>query len=136
MAQVFGGGLLLAEEGGLRSSVPAEFYLIRNGRMGSEYEVTRRKLSAIAGRSISTMMRMQAESDVLRAWMFSRLAGSSFHYISIPDEFQKELSEAFDPEYMKALFDMGHQQGLHGIPWKQTPAGLSGVPWPGAARAH
>jgi len=136
MAQVFGGALLLAEGWRPHANEPVEFYLIRNGSMGSEYEVTRRKLSAIAGRSISTMMRMQAQSDVLRAWMFSRLAGGSFHYVSIPDDFQEELSEPFDPKYMKALFDVGRQQGLHGIPWQQTPAGLSGVQWPGAAQDH
>jgi hypothetical protein len=134
LAQVFGGGLLLAGESGLSTHAPAEFYLIRNGRMGAEYQVTSRKLAAIAGRSISTMMRMQAESDVLRAWMFSQMAGASFHYISIPDNFKEELKEPFDPEYMKALFAVGRQQALNGIPWQDTPAGLRGVKWTGTAQ--
>jgi len=124
MAQVFGGFLLPVVTPVLKAGTPVDFYLIRNGRLGAEYSAPERKISAIAGRSISTLMKVQGGSDVLRAWMFSRATGSSFHFISMPEEFQTELKEPFDPEYMKALFDVVHQQGRNGIPWQQTPPGL------------
>jgi hypothetical protein len=130
MAQVFGGALLEVEVREYKPGTPIDFYLIRNGRLGSEYEATPRKISAIAGRSIGTLMKVQGSSDVLRAWVFAKATGSNFHYISMPDEFQTELKETFDPAYMKALFDVGHQQGLNGIPWQQVPAGLLDADWP------
>jgi hypothetical protein len=58
---------------------------------------------------------------------FVRASGSRFHYISMPPEFQTELKEPFDTEYMKALFDVGNQQGRNGIPGPQTPPGLTGL---------
>ncbi len=136
MAQVFGGALLLACATEGRLAAPVDFYLIRNGRLNMQYEITRRKISAIAGRSISTLMKVQGGSDVLRAWMFSRSTGSRFHFISIPDEFQMELKEPFDPEYMQALFDVGWQQALSGIPWQETPAGLDEIKWPAGPQAQ
>jgi hypothetical protein len=136
MAQAFGGALLLPYAAENKTAAPIEFYLIRNGRLGSDYKATPRKLSAIAGRSVGTLMKVQGVSDVLRAWMFSKIAGSHFHFISMPDEFQTELKEPFDPVYMKALFDVGHQQGQHGVPWRQTPPGLPEDVWSPATNPH
>lgn len=127
MAQVFGGGLLLA--GGLepKPGVKTDFYLIRNGRLNPEYALTKRKISAIAGRSIGTLMKVQGVSDVFRAWVFARSTGSNFHFIAMPEAFTTELKEPFDPVYMNALFDLGRQQGESGIPWEKAPAGLEGI---------
>jgi hypothetical protein len=136
MAQVFGGALLLLESTQSKTSTPIDFYLIRNGRLGPEYTATAPKISAIAGRSVGTLMKVQGQSDVLRAWMFAQLTGCSFHYISMPDEFQTELNEPFDPAYMKALFEVGYHQGRNGIPWKQTPAGLLDLDWPPTLHAR
>jgi len=125
MAQVFGAGMLLADAAQYKSGTPIDFFLIRNGRLEPAYAVTKRKISAIAGRSIETLMKVQGTSDVLRLWMFTRAGGGDFHFVAMPHEFQMELKETFDQEYMKALFEVGHQQGVNGIPWEQAPPGLS-----------
>jgi len=125
MAQVFGAGMLLADASQYKSGTAFDFFRIRNGRLEPAYAVTKRKISAIAGRSIETLMKVQGASDVLRLWMFTRAGGGDFHFVAMPHEFQMELKETFDQEYMKALFEVGHQQGVNGIPWEQAPPGLS-----------
>jgi hypothetical protein len=80
-------------------------------------------------------MKVQGKSDVLRAWIYAQARGCNFHYISMPEEFQVELKEAFDPVYMKALFEAGFQQGKNGIPWRQTPAEVQDVDWPTSTQA-
>jgi hypothetical protein len=130
MAQAFGGALLLAETPRIKPDTAIDFYLIRNGRIGPEYDAPKRKLGEIGGRSISTMMKIQGESDVLRCWLMAQPSGGNFYYISMPDEFQVELKEPFDPDYMKALFDIGHKQGRNGIPWSRKPPVLQDVDWP------
>jgi hypothetical protein len=129
-AQVFGAGLLLVGLPQQSAGTPIDFYLIRNGRIGPEYDATARKISAIAGRSISTLMKIQGVNDVLRLWVFSRAGGAQFHYVTMPDNFQLELKEPFDPAYMKALFDFGYREGVNGIPWQQAPPTLSDLDLP------
>jgi hypothetical protein len=127
MAQVFGGALLLAGSPDPKAHIPTDFYLIRNGRLTPEYDAPKRNIGSIAGRSIGSLMKIQGGSDVLRAWMFSRASGGNFHFVSMPDSFQVELKEPFDQEYMKALFDVGYQQGKNGVPWLTAPMGLEEV---------
>jgi hypothetical protein len=124
MAQAFGGALLLAEAPEGTTNAPTDFYFVRNGRLNPEYAPPKRKIGAIAGRSIGTLMKVQGGSDVFRAWVFAHAKGSGFHYVAIPEEFQMELKEPFDQEYMKALFELGYQQGRNVIPWQNAPPGL------------
>ena len=35
-----------------------------------------------------------------------------------------DATEAFDPEYMRKLFDRGYQLGLEGYPWEKAPPGI------------
>jgi predicted acylesterase/phospholipase RssA len=127
MAQVFGGMVLLTDAVQKNPGVVTDFYLVRNGRLSPDYEATQRKLGSIAGRSISTMMKIQGVNDVMRLWALCRFERGNFHYVSIPEDFKTELKEPFDTEYMKALFKVGYDQGRSEIPWQAAPAGLDEV---------
>jgi hypothetical protein len=39
----------------------------------------------------------------------------------IETDFGKKNREAFDPEYMKALFDYAFEKGRHGYAWHKAP---------------
>jgi hypothetical protein len=43
----------------------------------------------------------------------------------VPNDFQVETDELFDPDYMRPLFQIGYQQGLRGGCWRSTPPGLT-----------
>ena len=38
-----------------------------------------------------------------------------------PDDFELQADEAFDPREMKRLFELGHELGLAGSAWRDTP---------------
>jgi hypothetical protein len=135
-AQVFGAGMLLFGLPQHKAGTQIDFYLIRNGRIGPEYAAPERKISAIAGRSIETLMKVQGANDVLRLWTFSRASGANFHYVTMPDEFQLELKNPFDLAYMKALFDFGYRQGISGIAWHEAPPAFSDIDLPQPAQAR
>ena len=54
--------------------------------------------------------------------------GIDLQVTSIPQDFDLEPNEAFDPEYMRALYDLGYQTGLNGVDWSPYPPDF--VPWP------
>ena len=48
-------------------------------------------------------------------------ANQGFRYIVIPDDFESQADEPFDPVEMKRLFELGYQTGLAGTAWRDTP---------------
>lgn len=42
----------------------------------------------------------------------------------IPSDFEEQAKEAFDPEYMSKLFDLGYEMAKNGYPWKKAPPGF------------
>jgi len=99
-------------------------YVIRNGHLKVSYEQVKPTLRKIAGRSISALIRTQGVGDLFRMYLQSQKDGLQFRLASIPDDFDVEPNEMFDPVYMKALFDRGYEMAKAGYPWLQEPPGL------------
>lgn len=96
-------------------------YIIKNGKLTPESEVTKPKAISIAARAIFTLTKNQ---NLLELWRIHRLAqdaGASFNLLAVPPDFDMKAKEFFDPEYQTALFDRGRQIGRNGGPWSHTP---------------
>ncbi len=96
-------------------------YVIRNGKLAPVYKPINPKTVQIAMRSISTLTKYQNNSDVRRLQLLTQKVGSGFQLIAIPPEFEVESKEAFDPVYMKALYELGYKAGLSGKLWLSNP---------------
>jgi hypothetical protein len=106
-----------------REDYRGTLYIIRNGRLGPVPEQVRRRLPEISGRAISTMIKNAAFNDLYRIYVNTRRGGLGFRYVAIPDEFESESDEPFDPREMKLLFKLGYATGLDGGGWQDTPPG-------------
>ena len=105
------------------SSVIGDLFIIRNGRLNPEPKIIERKLIDISGRAIDTMIKAAAVSDLYRIYAFTQRENVSFNYVDIPDNFNIESEEAFDPVAMNALFEAGYKLGLSPDPWEKAPPG-------------
>ena len=112
-ARMFGSGPTLTRTG--------KVYVIRNGKVNPEPQHTQRKLLAITGRSVSTMIKAASINDLMRIYQFTQRNNVEFNYVGIPDDFRFESDEVFDPEEMNALFKIGYQMGLGGDFWEKAP---------------
>jgi hypothetical protein len=99
-------------------------YIIRNGRLDPEYKAVKASTLAIAGRSISTLIKTQGIGDLYQMYEFARRNHISYNLAFIPGDFPDTSTEAFDPKYMSGLFDLGFQLGKSAHPWKTTPPRL------------
>ena len=106
------------------SSYLGNIYIIRNGRLSPEPQITERKLMDITGRAVNTMIKSAAMSDLYRIYAFAQRENVNFHYIDIPDDLVVVEEETFDPVAMNALFDAGYKLGLSPDPWGKAPPGL------------
>ena len=96
-------------------------YVIRNGKVYPEPQHTPRKLLAITGRAVSTMIKSASINDLGRIYMLSKRDNVEFNYIGVPGEFVVEAEEAFDPKQMNALFELGYQTARKGDFWYKSP---------------
>jgi predicted acylesterase/phospholipase RssA len=99
-------------------------YIIRNNRLETDWQAVKLKLSAIASRSIDSLIRNNGFGDMYRLYLEAQQAGIDFNLAYIPSEFNVKATEPFDPEYMGKLFDLGYRMALSGYPWDKTPPGF------------
>jgi len=102
---------------------PATTYVIRNSALKPERKAVEPKLAAIAGRSISSLIRTQGIGDLYLIYMLSRRDGGNFRLAYIPDDFDEISKEPFDTAYMNKLFERGYTMAQGGYPWEDTPPG-------------
>jgi hypothetical protein len=100
-------------------------YIIRNGRVAPEFKAVKASTLAIAGRSISTLIKTQGIGDLYQMYEFARQNHVDYNVAYIPGNFPDTSTEAFDPKYMSQLFELGYKLGKDGTEWKKTPPRLS-----------
>ncbi len=102
-------------------TVNRTLYVLRNGKVTPEYSTVKPRLASIVGKSISTLIKTQGIGDLYRMYANAQRDGIAFKAIWIPQSFTMKEAKPFDTTYMKALFDLGYDMGLKGIPWESQP---------------
>jgi predicted acylesterase/phospholipase RssA len=105
-----------------REGYRGTLYIIRNGKLGPEPEQVRRRLPEISGRALGTMIKFAAINDLYRLHVNTDASGLGLQYVAIPDEFESQSDEMFDPQEMKRLFALGYETGISGSGWQKTRA--------------
>ncbi|GGJ38790.1 patatin-like phospholipase family protein [Neoroseomonas lacus] len=92
-------------------------WVVRNGRLDTEWSSTNRSILGIASRSASTLLHFSAVNDITRIYLTTQRDGVNFRLAYIGPEFQAPRSEPFETAFMRALFEYGYRQGLEGNRW-------------------
>lgn len=108
------------------SRIKGRNYIIRNGYVLARYHAVKDTLSAIASRSMDTMIDAQAIGDVYRMFAFANKRGADYNLAYIPADLTPGGREMFDKKEMRRLFDRGYQDALKGYDWHKAPPGWSG----------
>lgn len=99
-------------------------YVIRNGRLHSEWEEVERKTLTIAERAVHVFTDHSGITDLYKMYMIAKSGGSDFSLAYIPDDFHAEHKEDFDTVYMNALFNYAYEKAVKGYPWDHAPPGF------------
>jgi predicted acylesterase/phospholipase RssA len=111
----------LAQDLGVQGT--ARIYLVRNAYLHPRWKSVEPTLAQIAGRALGSLIRNQGIGDVYRIYSAAQRDGIDFNLAYIPDSFDVESEEEFDPVYMRALFDLGFRMARDGYPWAKAPVG-------------
>ena len=101
-------------------------HVIRNSYLRSDYEPVSPRLGPILGRTINSLIRTQGIGDAYRIHALAERDGVDVRLTWIPDDaVDVQAEEAFDPYYMKALFDFGYERAVSGKPWLDVSDALN-----------
>ena len=108
-----------------RLKVPGQpkVYVIRNAYLDPDYDGIQRTMLPIAGRSIGSLIRTQGIGDLYQIHSLCLRDGNDFNLAYIPADITAEPSEAFDPVYMKVLYERGFEMARNGYDWMKAPPG-------------
>ena len=109
---------------GLGPTRSRSVYIIRNGTFAPKYKKTDASTLAIAARSIDTLILNQGIGDIYRMYTDAQRDDTDFNVASIPPDFSAPNNSAFDPVYMRALYQKGYDMATAGTEWQKVPPGF------------
>jgi hypothetical protein len=101
--------------------VPATLYVVRNGRIAPEPALVEHSIFAIAGRAVSTLIKVQGLSDLMAGYRTAHERGGEYKVTWIGEDFVHDHPGPFDQAYMQALFDYGYDLMKSGKAWSDRP---------------
>ncbi|WP_232479470.1 patatin-like phospholipase family protein [Shewanella marisflavi] len=96
-----------------------QVHVIRNGLLKMPYEPVEDKGVQLLTRSLTSMTIQQAKGDLYRMLYFSEMSGLELTFAYVDDEFNppKATKDMFDFEYMKSLYQYGHDKAINNKLW-------------------
>lgn len=104
--------------------IPRRLYVIRNGKLGPEFMVTKETTLGIAQRSLETLTKNQGIGDLIRMYTRAQDDKIDFNLVAIPDTFKAARPKPFDRTYMQTLYAAGYELGRNPITWMKAPPGV------------
>jgi hypothetical protein len=92
-------------------------WVVRNGRLDTEWSSTNRSILSITARAASTLLHFSAVNDIIRIYLTSQRDGVRFRLAYIGTDFTQTRDEPFDTAFMRALFAYAEAQGRQGGRW-------------------
>jgi hypothetical protein len=109
--------------------IPADaLYIVVNSGLAPEFQVVERSTPTILAQAVSTAIKADLRVLLDRAYVAAKNSGIGFNVAAIPPSFNAPSRGAFDPNYMKALFNVGYDQGKGENPFAAEPPAFPGSP--------
>jgi predicted acylesterase/phospholipase RssA len=100
-----------------------QLYVIANAKLSQQFDVTTPQTTVVLGRSISLALQAGLRIELLLTLEAAQKQGINLSVAQIDPEFQHPARGAFDPDYMKALFDFAVEQAKKGKSFETVAAG-------------
>ena len=113
-----------------------QLYIVLNTGMQRDFKVVDRFAPTILTQSIGMAVPIDTSLMADRSDVVAKRSGVGFNIASIPASFNAPSRGAFDPDYMKALFQTGYELAQGATPFSSEPPYPSGLRAPPAPPSH
>ncbi len=99
----------------------SELYIFVDSSLQPDFQVVQRTTESILTQTVGMAVKVDTRLMLDRAYMVAKRSGVGFNVASIPPSFSVPSRGAFDPDYMRALFQAGYDQGKSDAPFANAP---------------
>ena len=96
-------------------------YIVVNTTLEPDFTVVERFAPSILTQAVGAAVKVDTRLMLDRSYVAAKRSGVGFHVATIPASFHAPSRGAFDPDYMKALFKVGYDQGESADPFGSQP---------------
>jgi patatin-like phospholipase len=100
--------------------VPLNIYILINDEIYPDFQVVPESTVAIAGRTVSAMLKAQTRSVVFRTYEFAHANGLGFNVTYIGAD-GPHCGAGFDTACMRQLYEYGYEEARSGRLWQTRP---------------
>jgi predicted acylesterase/phospholipase RssA len=112
---------LLLRDGKLRTTGKAQIFVIINGRLEPDFEVTQDNTLAIVGRSFTTASRARSRAALAATYALAKANNIAFNLTYVDEKAPKvPAAQGFNTAYMRALYEDGLAKGRSNGLWEHT----------------
>ena len=116
---------LLASNSGYK--IPASaLYIVVNSALPPEFSVVDRSTPIILAQAVGMAVKVDLRLMLDRVFIAAKNSGIGYNVAAIPSDFNAPSRGPFDPNYMKALFDVGYDQGKSATAFATEPPPYAG----------
>jgi predicted acylesterase/phospholipase RssA len=98
-----------------------QLFVVVNSGLGPDFEVVPQTMQGILTQSVGMAVKVDTRLMIDRAYLAAKRSGVAFNIASIPPSFNAPSHGVFDPDYMRALFQSGYDQGKSATPFSNVP---------------
>lgn len=107
-----------------------DLFIVADSGLQPDFAVVPRTIEGILTQSVGMAVQVDTRLMLDRAYLLAKRSGIGFSVASIPASFNAPSRGAFDPDYMKALFQAGYDLGKSPSPFSAVPPAYPGAPAP------
>ncbi|GAL35846.1 putative lipoprotein [Vibrio maritimus] len=98
---------------------PPHIYIIRNGRLKTEFKYIADDTVSLAARSVDNLILQQTRGDIFREMYITQKIGAKMFLTYIDDDYTQKPQEGkfFDPAYLKSLYQYGYDKAQKDDLW-------------------
>ncbi len=101
--------------------IDRELYVIVNGRIVPAPKIVAPRIYRIGGAAINSLLYAGTVSDLYKLYAIVERDDMEARFAWTPETFVEEPTEAFDPVYMRKLYDYGRELAASGKLWSRYP---------------
>ena len=98
-----------------------DIYVIANMKLGPDFHVTDRTITGILNRTIGAAIKIVIRNAIDRTYATAQRNNIGFHLAFVDQGFSAPARGPFDPNYMKALYEVGVARGSSPNPFLREP---------------
>ncbi|MCA1408897.1 patatin-like phospholipase family protein [Ensifer sp. IC3342] len=116
------GWIANAEEGEWPRGPKFNMYILVNNALMPEFAMTTNNTFVVMARASSFLIKAQTRSALLATYAYAKKTGIRFRMASIDVQVAYDMTDPFNTNYMRAVYNLGYAKMASGGLWKDRPS--------------